>query len=232
MKRRGRMITVFLSVLAAMMLTALSVNAEAIQNGKKPAVTISNEQVQTKATVAKPKIQAVYNGNTGIHIRVPRRYDVLYYNVYRKCSDDNVNRNIGWAFGSATDMVDTTVNTKWGKTYTYSLVAVNLLGKKSSASATATYVRIPPVKYTGAKAESNSKIKLTWKSTSSYNSFSGFEVQYAKSQSNLTNRTGTFLAKTVTGGTSTTLTGLSKGTTYYIRIKGFKNCRLSNGKTI
>ena len=232
MKRRGRMITVFLSVLAAMMLTALSVNAEAIQNGKKPAVTISNEQVQTKATVAKPKIQAVYNGNTGIHIRVPRRYDVLYYNVYRKCSDDNVNRNIGWAFGSATDMVDTTVNTKWGKTYTYSLVAVNLLGKKSSASATATYVRIPPVKYTGAKAESNSKIKLTWKSTSSYNSFSGFEVQYAKSQSNLTNRTGTFFAKTVTGGTSTTLTGLSKGTTYYIRIKGFKNCRLSNGKTI
>jgi len=230
MKKRGKTIIWILSVLATMMLAALPVNAEEIQTGKKPSATISKEGEQTKASVAKPKIKTVYNGNDGIHIKVNRRSDVWYYDVYRRCSDDNVNRYVGWAYGSYTDLIDSSVRTKWGKTYAYTMVAYNYCGNRSSVSDRVTYVRVPPVKITASKAESNTKIKVQWKSTTWYDNYSGYEIQYAKSQSNLSNKTGSYRAKTIERGTtSKTLTDLSKGTAYYIRIRGFKKCKLGNG---
>ena len=94
MKKRGKMIIWILSVLTVMMLAALTVNAEEIQTGKKPAAAIGKGEDNSKASVAKPKIKTVYNGSDGLHIRVNSRSDVFYYEVYRRCSDDNVNRYV------------------------------------------------------------------------------------------------------------------------------------------
>ena len=231
MKKRGKMIIWILSVLTVMTLAALTVNAEEIQTGKKPAAAIGKGEDNSKASVAKPKIKTVYNGSDGLHIRVNSRSDVFYYEVYRRCSDDNVNRYVGWAYGYYTDLIDTSVKTKWGKTYAYTLVAYNYCGNRSSVSDRVTYVRVPPVKISASKAESNSKIKVQWKPTTWYGNFSGYEIQYAKSKSNLSNKTGSYRMKTIERGvTSKTLTGLSKGTTYYIRLRAFKKCKLSSGK--
>ena len=154
MKRRAKAIIFFISILAAMMFAAMSVNAEVIRDDKKPATIIAKDNNQTKAKGAVPKIKTVYNGNEGLTIKVPRRNDVWFYNIYRRCSDDNINRDIGWVRGAATDIIDTSVRTKWGKTYTYTLVAYFYNGGTSSVSNKMTYVRVPPVKYTAAKAES------------------------------------------------------------------------------
>lgn len=231
MKRRAKAIIFFISILAAMMFAAMSVNAEVIRDDKKPATIIAKDNNQTKAKGAAPKIKTVYNGNEGLTIKVPRRNDVWFYNIYRRCSDDNINRDIGWVRGAATDIIDTSVRTKWGKTYTYTLVAYFYNGGTSSVSNKMTYVRVPPVKYTAAKAESNTKIKLQWKSTVGYNNFSGYEIQYAKSQSNLRNKNGSYRTATVKKGyASRTLSGLSKGTNYYIRIRAYKSVKVGSGK--
>jgi len=231
MKRRRKVLLLFLSMVAAMIVASLNVSAEEIQTGKEPAAAIQNSTDQTKASVAKPKIKAVYNGNNGMHIKPVKRSDVYYYVIYRRCTDDNVNRRLGWFYGYYTDIVDSTVKTKWGKTYSYTLVAYDHYGHRSKVSDKVTYVRVPQVKVTDKKALSNTKIKVQWKPIVSYSNFSGCEVQYAKYQSHLKNKTGSYRVKTIDRGAfSRTLTGLTKGTNYYIRVRAFKKTKLVTGK--
>lgn len=231
MKRRRKALLFFLSVFAVMIVAALNVNAEEIRTGKEPAAAIENSTDQAKATVAKPKIKSVYNGNDGMHIKPVNRSDVYYYVLYRRCTDDNVNRRVGWFYGHLTDIVDGSVKTKWGKTYSYTLVAYDYYGNRSKVSDKVTYVRVPQVKVTYKKALSNTKIKVLWRPVVSYSNFSGCEVQYAKNQSQLKNKTGSFRVKTIDRGAyARTLTGLSKGTDYYVRVRAFKKTRLATGK--
>ena len=200
MKRRGKLLLLLISALMVMMLAAVSVNA----------------------APGKPKIKTVYNAKNGIALVLEKQTGVSYYKFYRY-ADGEGTKYIGKATpGTDNSFLDKEIQYRWGKSYVYSAYAVDSAGKTSKVSNKPRIMRVMPAMFTSKKATAYNKIDLKWKLIGTNKKISGFQVEYAKSASDLSKRTGSY--KRVNMGparTAYTLTGLSGNTKYYFRMRSF-----------
>lgn len=232
MKERGKKILLLFSALIVMILAAVSVNAEEaapLQTGNRPTVIEDNPAAVTKA-VSKPQITALYNHKNGVGIKLKKQSGVQYYYFYRYEAGKGT-KYIGWAYGSQTHIVDSTVKSGWGKTYVYSVYAIDRNYRSSRVSNKPRIVRIPPAKVTGAQAKSAGSIQIRWKPVYNSSKVSGYQIEYAKSKNDLSKKRGSFKKATLNRGSirSATLSGLSANTYYYYRIRAYYRYRV-NGK--
>lgn len=227
MKSGKKTILLIISTLMIILFVIASISAEEIHHGKRTGTSTMSGQTRTKGTLAKPVITSVYNSNDGMCIKIKPRNDVWEYYVYRYCKETKKTEYVDWMDGSQSFMLDTDVKNKWGYTYSYYVEAYDGYSNNYSTSSKMTAVRIPAVTYTYKNAKSSSQIQVKWKSIANYSNYSGYEIQYAKSESNLKNKTGSYRVKTINDKKvmTQTLSGLSANTTYYIRIRAFKTIK-------
>ncbi|HYN32447.1 MAG TPA: hypothetical protein VES40_07470, partial [Ilumatobacteraceae bacterium] len=130
---------------------------------------------------------------------------------------------IATAARNATTFTDSTIAT--GTPYWYRVAAVNLFGERTTLSAysntatTAASAAVPAAPsnvaaVNGANDGRRRSVNLTWSDNSTNET--GFTIQRA---TNAAFTTGVSSTAVATNSVSTTLTGLSRATTYYVRIR-------------
>ncbi|MCD7716118.1 MAG: fibronectin type III domain-containing protein [Lachnospiraceae bacterium] len=173
------------------------------------------------ATLSKPTISKATNTSGGIKLTWAKISNASGYYVYRKSGTGSYKKIKTITGASTVTYTDTAVKNKDGTKYTYKIVAYN--GNTTSAAATKTTYRLKGVSLSGVTNASSKKIKVKWSSTTKV---TGYQIQYSTSSSFASgNKT-----KKISGASKKTytLSGLTKGKTYYVRIRTYKTV---NGKT-
>ncbi|MCD8146474.1 MAG: fibronectin type III domain-containing protein [Clostridiales bacterium] len=201
--------------------TSKTTAATAAAEGKTvytAAVTFNGETYTATQTVAIPvtapeatKITSAVNRAKGIKLTWSAVDGAASYQVYRKTGSGSWKKV---KTTSSTTWTDTAA-TKNGTKYQYKVYAVNAAGK-SKASAIKTIYRLTAKHFTRAKNVKCRKISLKWTRNTKA---TGYQIQYSTS-SDFSN------AKTVkikgNKNVTTTLKNLTKGKTYYIRMRPYK----------
>ena len=157
---------------------------------------------------------SVANASSGVQVRWAKVSGATSYRVYRKLSTSGQWSRIATLKSSSVNYTDTKVSN--GKKYIYTVRAVN--GSDLSSYYTGkTYYYLSS---SSVKKVTNSRSRaaaITWSKNSQAN---GYQIQYATNSKFSS-------AKSITVGSgssiSKTISGLSKGKTYYIRIRVYKN---------
>ena len=182
-----------------------------------------------KASIAAPVITGFYNSVKGADIRWNKVPGATHYAVYRHRGAEGM-RLVGYVDDeNQTQFYDTDIKTNcWGRVYVYSVVAMqnNLSSAKSNE---VTLQRLAPMRFTSYTSPAAGSAALGWTCTVSSNKAEGYEIQYAASKSDLSNRKGTFRTVRADGrnNLSKTITGLDKNTTWYFRIRAYVNYKHS-----
>lgn len=170
-----------------------------------------------------PEVTAVYNSSNGGDIRFSGSSDAQKIVIYRANAGKRV--KIATVPAGQTTYIDKTIKDNcWGKVYSYSISTISG-GKESPRSPEKVLQRLAPMKITKVTSANPGKATLEYAVSTGSNKALGYEIQYAKSKSDLQNRSGSFKAKTVDGRTKTKVTigGLSEGATYYFRVRAYVN---------
>ena len=170
--------------------------------------------------LATPKLKGTANHSAGIVVKWGKVSGAVNYRIYRKSGTS------GWAaVGTSTGEGYLDKTAKRGVKYTYTVCAVTADGRfKTSdfSAAGVTAYRLSPVQITALKNTAAGKLLIRWGRNGAC---SGYQIQYASNK----NFTG---AKTVTVRNketlSRTLTGLTKGRRYFVRVRTFKTITGSN----
>ncbi|HAB94710.1 MAG TPA: hypothetical protein DCF49_08150 [Lachnospiraceae bacterium] len=170
--------------------------------------------------LATPKLKGTANHSAGIVVKWGKVSGAVNYRIYRKSGTS------GWAaVGTSTGESYLDKTAKRGVKYTYTVCAVTADGRfKTSdfSAAGVTAYRLSPVQITALKNTAAGKLLIRWGRNGAC---SGYQIQYASNK----NFTG---AKTVTVRNketlSRTLTGLTKGRRYFVRVRTFKTITGSN----
>lgn len=185
------------------------------------------------ASTDRPSITGYYNSVKGADIRWKKVNGATGYILYRQRSAEGV-KSIVINDANAVQYYDGDIRDNcWGRVYVYYICAV-YGSEKGPESSKVTLQRLAPMKITKATGNTSGKIDLTWACTTNSNKAEGYEIQYATSWTDLSNRNGSFQAVTVNGrnNLSKTLTGLVNGKNYHIRIRSYVNYTHSvTGKT-
>ena len=171
--------------------------------------------LQLNQNLSTPTITMASNTSSGIYLKWSRVSGATEYDIYRR-STGSWTKIQTISSGSQTNYTDTTVKNKNGTTYYYFIVASNDQ-VISDASTTKKIVRVINPTMSTAKNVTGRKIYAKWtKNTKA----SGYQVQYSRSKSfSSGNRTYT---RTGSSAVSTTMSGLSKGKTYYVRVRAYR----------
>ena len=112
----------------------------------------------------------------------------------------------------------------WGKVYVY-YVCTGSGAIETSKEAGQTLQRLAPMYITSVKNNSKGAVTLSWKVSSGSNKAFGYELQYATSKADLFGQKGSFKKVSINGrnNLTKTLSGLSKGKTYYFRVRAYVN---------
>ena len=177
-------------------------------------------------TLTRPVITGYYNSVKGADLRWGRVPNASGYYIYRNRAAEGGNKLIATIpDGNTTQYYDEAIKSNcWGRVYSYTVVAFNG-NVKSPVSIAATLQRLAPMKFTGFQRPASGTIMLRWECTESSNKALGYEVQYAQSTHDLSNRTGTFGKISLSGRNSLigTIKGLKSNTKYYFRVRSYVN---------
>lgn len=172
----------------------------------------------SQAESKQPVLNGTYNGTTGIVVKWKNVSGVSGYKIYRKDGNSTKWTNIATVKGSSTSSyADRSV--KHGTTYTYTVRAYKSSLLSSYDKTGTKIVRLAaPVPY-NPYSKASGQLTSKWKKISAV---SGYQVQYATSKS------FSGVETVSTTATAKTVSGLKKGSTYYVRIRAYKKI---SGKT-
>ena len=219
-----------LMVCITLMITCLPMNVFAAGTPYENAET----SAVSKASNAAPVLKACYNSSNGADLRWKKVPGAAGYYIYRNRKADGGTKQVGKVNGENTlHFYDTQVKSGcWGHVYTYFVRAFYKNGDLSKKSNVMTFIRLAPMKFTSCSAVSPYAIQLTWKCAKSVNNASGYQIQYARTKSDLKSGTGTFNKKVISKKSTmkAIIKGLSANTRYYFRIRSYRNYTTKSGE--
>ena len=176
----------------------------------------------TQPVVSAP-LQGLYNSSSGGDLRWTPVSGVDNYVVYR--TNGGKTEKIATVGKDKTSYMDTSIKDNcWGKVYTY--YVCSQVGNKISARENGVVLqRIAPMKINYCKNDKANAVTVKWAVSTGTNKAHGYELQYAESKEDLYGRKGTYKKVTLDGRNklSRTISGLSKGKTYYFRVRAYVN---------
>ena len=165
--------------------------------------------------LSRPKVSSASNTSTGVTVKWGKVTGASGYYVYRKTSSGSYSKIATIKSGSTVSYKDTAVKAKNGTKYIYMVKAYS--GKTvSSAASGKIIVRLTSSSISSLKNYATKKMTVKWAQNSKV---TGYQVQYSTSS-----KFSSTTTKTITGykNVSKTITSLTKGKTYYVRVRGYK----------
>ena len=166
------------------------------------------------------KVSSLTNTSSGITVKWSKVSGASGYYVYRKAGSGSYSKVKTITSTSTVSYSDTAVKSKNGTTYTYYVIPYykNSSGTvtKGSYSNTKKTVRLTAVSISSVKNSSSKKMTVKWAKNSKA---TGYQIQYSTSSSFSSYKTVT-VSKAAT--VSKTIGSLTKGKTYYVRIRTYK----------
>lgn len=172
----------------------------------------------TTVKLTTPGLSGTSNSPAGIVFKWKKAANASGYKIYRRTGNSSKWVNIATVSGSNT-LVYTDGSVKAGTMYTYTVRAYKGSALSAYNKNGSRIVRLTaPVQYKPS-SKASGKLTVRWKKAVGV---SGYQIQYAASRSMRGSRTVSASALT------RTLSGLKKGSTYYVRIRAYKKV---SGKT-
>lgn len=172
----------------------------------------------TTVKLTTPGLSGTSNSPAGIIFKWKKAANASGYKIYRRTGNSSKWVNIATVSGSNT-LVYTDGSVKAGTMYTYTVRAYEGSALSAYNKNGSRIVRLTaPVQYKPS-SKASGKLTVRWKKAAGA---SGYQIQYAASRSMRGSRTVSASALT------RTLSGLKKGSTYYVRIRAYKK---ASGKT-
>lgn len=172
----------------------------------------------TTVKLTTPRLSGTSNSPAGIVFKWKKAANASGYKIYRRTGNSSKWVNIATVSGSNT-LVYTDGSVKAGTMYTYTVRAYKGSALSAYNKNGSRIVRLTaPVQYKPS-SKASGKLTVRWKKAAGA---SGYQIQYAASRSMRGSRTVSASALT------RTLSGLKKGSTYYVRIRAYKKV---SGKT-
>ena len=172
----------------------------------------------TTVKLTTPGLSGTSNSPAGIVFKWKRAANASGYKIYRRAGNSSKWVNIATVSGSNT-LVYTDGSVKAGTMYTYTVRAYKGSALSAYNKNGSRIVRLTaPVQYKPS-SKASGKLTVRWKKAAGA---SGYQIQYAASRSMRGARTVS------TSALTRTLSGLKKGSTYYVRIRAYKKV---SGKT-
>lgn len=172
----------------------------------------------TTVKLTTPGLSGTSNSPAGIVFKWKKAANASGYKIYRRTGNSSKWGNIATVSGSNT-LVYTDGSVKSGTMYTYTVRAYKGSALSAYNKNGSRIVRLTaPVQYKPS-SKASGKLTVRWKKAAGA---SGYQIQYAASRSMRGARTVSASALT------RTLSGLKKGSTYYVRIRAYKKV---SGKT-
>ncbi|MGI8347463.1 fibronectin type III domain-containing protein [Blautia fusiformis] len=172
----------------------------------------------TTVKLTTPGLSGTSNSPAGIVFKWKKAANASGYKIYRRTGNSSKWVNIATVSGSNT-LVYTDGSVKSGTMYTYTVRAYKGSALSAYNKNGSRIVRLTaPVQYKPS-SKASGKLTVRWKKAAGA---SGYQIQYAASRSMRGSRTVSASALT------RTLSGLKKGSTYYVRIRAYKKV---SGKT-
>lgn len=172
----------------------------------------------TTVKLTTPGLSGTSNSPAGIVFKWKKAANASGYKIYRRTGNSSKWVNIATVSGNNT-LVYTDGSVKAGTMYTYTVRAYKGSALSAYNKNGSRIVRLTaPVQYKPS-SKASGKLTVRWKKAAGA---SGYQIQYAASRSMRGSRTVSASALT------RTLSGLKKGSTYYVRIRAYKKV---SGKT-
>lgn len=172
----------------------------------------------TTVKLTTPGLSGTSNSPAGIVFKWKKAANASGYKIYRRTGNSSKWVNIATVSGSNT-LVYTDGSVKSGTMYTYTVRAYKGSALSAYNKNGSRIVRLTaPVQYKPS-SKAFGKLTVRWKKAAGA---SGYQIQYAASRSMRGARTVS------TSALTRTLSGLKKGSTYYVRIRAYKKV---SGKT-
>ena len=175
--------------------------------------------VKTTKFLGAVTVSSISNVSTGLQIKWSKVTGATGYKIYRKVGSNSFAYIKTVSGASTVSYIDTTaVN---GTTYKYTVRAVygSYLGSYTNCK---TLTRVAPTAFTGAKNSAAGSLSLTWSKNAKA---SGYLIQYSTSSSF---STYTNVRVTSASTVAKTISSLTKGKTYYVRIRAYQTVDGSN----
>lgn len=172
----------------------------------------------TTVKLTTPGLSGTSNSPAGIVFKWKRAANASGYKIYRRTGNSSKWVNIATVSGSNT-LVYTDGSVKSGTMYTYTVRAYKGSALSAYNKNGSRIVRLTALVQYKPSSKASGKLTVRWKKAVGA---SGYQIQYAASRSMRGARTVS------TSALTRTLSGLKKGSTYYVRIRAYKKV---SGKT-